>query len=525
LRGAPNTTIIVTEAIPDDTVIGSIEIETLYPVTGGNQGSKQFTVATDVTAIFVTDAVMYVQDSTSNDGTYTVASSSFGGGTTTITVVESIPTAVFDGDIVVRDDLATADTDYIDYQAVTDLASRRIIMTNGLDSPIRWSGETTKVFLKWAPTFANFVTCDTLAVFKEHLFLGGVFAAADEPQTIAWSDAGDFDNFTTGTTGVQVLYELVGGIKAMEALGDRLVVFSPDAIANGVFVGLPIVFAYETIIPEGTRLISPKSIASINVGLVYASEENFYLFDGSRGLRSLADVIRNDYKAVKDQANLHRVAALNDYSKKTIYFAIPDIDGGSMIYTLEYDAFDLGRRTWAKEKYNNNPRAFGFFTNASVVTWDDTAQEADLYPAGMPWSEEAGIWGNEGEQVDFPVRVFGDENGFVYIAAESVFSDNGTTADGFYDTIDFTVPQEFLSALGRWGEIEFEAGGGTVDVYTSDNLGGVYTLAEQVVLDSGPQVVRIPIDITSRTLRVRFEFTSDFLLRWIRLWVKPGASR
>jgi hypothetical protein len=364
-------------------------------------------------------------------------------------------------------------------------------------------------------------------VFKEHLFLGGVETSTDEPQIIAWSDAGDFEDFTAGTAGAQILYELIGGIKAMETLGDRLIIYSDDAIASGVFVGVPAVFAFETVIPEGTRLISPKSIVSINVGHVYASEENFYLFDGTRGLRPLADIIRTDYSSAKDAENLHRVAVVNDYSKKTLYFALPEVGGGNLIYTMEYDAFNLAQRTWAREAYVNNPRAFGFFTNSEdSPTWADTAVETALYENGMTWKEEGiAIWGNESEQKAFPVRVFGDDAGYVHTVSDSQISDNGTTKRGYYSTIDFTIPQIFQSLHGRWGEIEFEAGGITVDVSIAKDLDTGFNLVEKVSLSNTPSYNRLPIDITARAVRVRFDFLGDFTLRWVRLWVKPTAAR
>lgn len=531
VTGTGPTTIAVDEDIPDGTFDGNMIVTDRYPVTGGSEPSDQFTVAGDHESEFTANTVIYCRDSTGNNGTYTVASSSHVAGTTTITVNEDVPDTTFDGDLTIRSDLSTSEGDIIDYEAVTDTNGRRLLMTNGVDNPLQWTGTTgtnPDHFMRWVPLYANFVTCKWIKTFKEHLFLGSVETSISEPSLIAWSDSGDFEDFTNGNAGAQILYDLTTGIQQLVPLGDRLGIYSQDAIATAVFVGLPFVFVFETIIPEGTRLASSNGIVSINVGHVYGSQENYYLFDGSRGLRTLGDRIRTDYKNSKDHDTLYKAAAVNDFAKRTIYFEFPDLDSSAIIYALYYDAFDLSNRIWTKVQYADAPRAYGFFTNTFTYTWDDTTQEAALATtlglSDLPWSEEIGSWSNEGEQADFPVLVFGDASGNVYMVSESVLTDNGTTQDGYYETGDFTVPEEFLSSLGRWGEIEFEAAGDSVGVYVKGEVGArLITVDSSLTLATGYTRYKLPIDVTDKTLRVRFEFSGDFKLRWVRLWVRPAA--
>ena len=530
--GTTPTVVEVSEVIPDTTADGSIIVTRREDIDSATSSTRTLVFdLIDLTGYISAGDTIYIKDSTGNDGVYTVDTIVFSTDTT-IVVIETLPDDTNDGYISHRVDRTYTEGDLLNSEPVTDIRSRRLLHTNGVQNPIQWFGDTADVdgnFLRWVPLYPNFVSCQTLKVFKESLFLGNIQTTEDELSLIAWSDSGLFDNFTDGNSGVQVLYELATGIQQTETLGDRIVIYSKDALAAGIFVGIPLVFAFETIIPAGTRLASGKGLTSINVGHIYASEENFYLFDGSRGLRTLADVIRTDYKVVKDQNNIHQINMLNDFSKKTIFIAVPSPDGIGIVYTMEYDAFNLARRAWSKEEYNDFPRAFGFFTNTFVYTWDDTTQEAALAAAlglsFLPWSEEIGNWSNEGEQADFPVRAFGDENGFVYISTEGVLSDNGTNRPGFYTTGDFTVPQEFLSTLGRWGEIEFEASGDTVDVSAISEDGQVVKVTEVVTLEGTIQVYRVPIDVNSRMIRVKFSFTGDFRLHWVRCWVKSGAPR
>lgn len=458
-----------------------------------------------------------------NAGVYTVVSSAVNGGQTEITVEETVPSVgVIAGNITIAADFTTGDRDHIEFAGVTDVNGRRLIITNGVDAPRVWDGDINTPFTDWVPTYTGLTTFKTLAVFNEHLFLGGVTTADEEPQLIAWSTAGDFDDFETGTSGAQLLYQLTGGIKALKVLGDRLAIYSDDAIMTGVFVGEPAYFAFEVVIPEGTRLISPKAILSINVGHIFVSEENVYLFDGTRGLRILGEGIYSDLKSFKDYENLYRCATINDFSKRTLFISIPDVRGGSMVYTAVYDVFDLSRIVWAQEQYRDDARAFGFFTNRDVtLTWDDAPWEPD----NMPWGDELGAWAEEAEQLRFPIRAFGTDDGYVFIVTEGVLPDVDTVPEQLYDTIDFTVPETFHSSIGRWVEIEFEGFGTEVDVQISLDQGRNFIDIETVVLAEDPRHYVVHMDQISRTLRVRFRSMSDFGLRWIRLWVRPAGPR
>jgi hypothetical protein len=487
-----------------------------------NPTDDSISIATDLTATFVAGFEFPIVGGV-NEGVYTTVSSSFGGGNTTIVVEETLPDELtVAGAVVLADEWETEERAFIDFASLTDVNGHHLLITNGTDTPRVWDGDTLTDFGDWAPNFTDLVSFTTCAVFNEHLFLGGVTTTGSEEQmTIAWSDAGDFTEFEEGQAGLQILYQL-DRIIALEVLGDRLAIYSPDAVMTSVYVGGSIVFAFELVIPAGTRHVGGNSITNINVGHIYASQENFYLFDGTRGLRVLGDAIYSDYKGRKDHENLHRICALNDYAKRTLYWAVPDLNGGTMIYTVEYDVFDLSRLSWAREKYSVNPTAWGFFTNHTIeLTWDDAQWEPDE----MPWEDELGAWAEEAEQLEFPIRCFGTDEGYVFLATEGVLTDDGVAAEQTYQTMDFSIPQAFHSQLGRWGEIEFEALGNTVDVAYSTDLGSNWTSVETTTLSSSYTAYRLPIDASARTMRVRFSTFGYFKLRWCRLWVRPGGPR
>lgn len=506
--------------------------QTAYAIIAIGTAGSYFEIAGDHVAEFTVLQDIPVVGGV-NEGVYAIGTISLVGGNTRLGTVPPSPTQTIAGNIVVADELTTGPTDFINSVAITDLNSHRFLMTNGKDSPLVWDGDLGNEFEEWAPNYTNFVTCKTFEVFSEHLFLGWVITSVGEPLGLAWSAAGDFDEFETGDSGFQLMYQLGTGIRALKVLGDRIAIYSNDTIMTGVFVGLPAVFIFEVVIPNGIRLVGPKAIASINVGHVFLSEENIYLFDGTRGLRVLGDSIYTDYKQFKDFANLQRTTLLNDFAKRTIYFAVPFQGSRTTVYTARYDVFNLADIVWAKEEYEDNVRSWGYHINVTeILTWEDAPWETN----NTPWRDEIGIWSEESEQIGFPIRVYGTPEGRVVIVTEGIASDRGEDVVQFYETKDFEVPElegspigglgTGESLLGRWTEIEFEAAGIGFTVMYSVDRGRVYNLFQEVELQETFVTYRIPIDHVGRTLRVRFQsFQDGWSLRTVRAWVRPGGPQ
>ena len=127
----------------------------------------------------------------------------------------------------------------------------------------------------------------------------------------------------------------------------------------------------------------------------------------------------------------------------------------------------------------------------------------------------------------FPVRVFGSTNGRVYLADDTIVNDTTAAVQSYWDTIDFEVPQELQSVLGRWIEVELDAKGWEVDVYYSIDEGQSYVYVSSLALSSVWNKYRVPIDVSSKTLRIRLLnqcLNSTFYLRWLRVWVRPGGA-
>ena len=272
----PNTTITINETFPGTTADATINFDyNMWDIKAADSTSDWFEVQGDHTGYWTAGRLLRVSSAGGNTGEYVVSSSATDGVApdinTQISVTTSVTTTNTDvGNLQSIDEFVTGAEQFMDWAEATDINERQLIVTNGASIPRTWSGDITEKFHHWRPDFTSLTTCRTISVFSEYLFLGAVTlsTSGEDPQSVAWSDSGDFRDFNTGSSGVQLLHELETPIKEMRTLGDRLVIYSNDQIVNGSFVGGAAVFAFETVIPEGTRLISTNAVGPINVGHV-----------------------------------------------------------------------------------------------------------------------------------------------------------------------------------------------------------------------------------------------------------------
>jgi hypothetical protein len=515
LFSSPTTRITVAN-IPDATVDGYIT-GVFYPIVAADETAETFTILGDHTTLFTVGKSFIVVDSTGNDAEYTVISSSYGAPNTTITVAD-VPDATDDGSIELLYELTTVDADYIDYCVGTDANTHRFYFTNGRDRPRFWDGSSGSRFLLWYPEYTSFTTCKSMEVFFDSMLLGGIVTTAPEPKTIAWSNIADFEDFEDGTVGGALLIPaLDGSIQRIESLGDRLIVYSDNSIAELMFLGPPIYFSTNMLISHGSRLISGNGIVSIGSAHLIPSQENIYFFDGTKQLRGVGDSIRLLYRQELNFEFGKRLFSFNDVAKRTVFIVVPTSSTTATIFVLDYDIYDLNQFIWTKCNTTDLPTAFGYFARRSSLTWNTIPDVA--------WEEYLGIWRDEGATINFPVRAMGSGSE-IFLWDEVVGLDKVTSFDGFYETIDFNVPEIDESILGRWGEVEFDLLGTSVDIYYSIDGGSFwYPLKLNYNAGSTFSVETFDLDVASRKVRFKIESDKYFALRAGRVWVRPGGPR
>ncbi len=416
------------------------------------------------------------------------------------------------------------ETDQVSWIVTQSDEGKYLVITNGVDTPRKWNG-ITETFVNWVPNYLNFKTCRSLGVLGNHVLMANITLVSGirHRERIAWSEIGSMDNWVDANNGageVQ-LTELSSEIFRLLPLADRLVCYSSDAILMLTYVGGQFIFTLETVI-QGCGLIAPLAVVNLGMYHIYMTRGDLRLFDGTKQSVVISDRIKKVF--TQDLVSNHAGLAQGYYDQSTnrIYWLIPTADKTTVCYMLELNGLDAAQSVWTRIEYASRVTCFGQFISVYEVTWDTTL------PAwsGKKWEELDGKWSSNQATSGLPRLAMGIW-GTAQIEDVTVQLDDSHSFDTIWDSIDFTVPQEYLSSLGRWLEIQIEARGTKLDLYISYDGGQNYNFIEEIPLVDSWQYYTIPIDVTSEKLRIRLAQKTDgsFAVRSLRTWIKPNGVR
>jgi hypothetical protein len=405
-----------------------------------------------------------------------------------------------------------------------------VIITNGVDTPRWWDG-TNSVFWQYSTatqnnasrgagiSYTNFATMKAIASFKDYIVLGNVTTTSNEPGTITWSKTGSLTDFGFGTSqgnsGSRPMTDIVGPIRKPLVLSDRLMIYSDDTIHGVTHTGGTEIFSFERLLSD-TRLASARSVVDVSGSHMFLGQENVYLFDGTRNLLPLADLISLRTREELQSDLKARAWAFLDKAKNNVYWCIPTGDDTSNIYKMEFNLYDLKQVRWTKLVYPNRLTVMGFWRRNQNLAWD----ELTATWAGLSWN-----WNQGSVKAGFPQRVLGFGQS-VALEDDTVWTDNDEVVDAFWDSIDLTPPEDaYLGELGRFSQIELELRGGEVEVYYSVDRGANFVLADTLELTGSFTRYKVDIDVVGASLRVRVrnKAANGFEFRWLRVMLRSGG--
>lgn len=414
----------------------------------------------------------------------------------------------------------------------TGTFKRWLIITNGIDKPRYWDGVTSK-FREFstaavadngaALSYPDFVTCKTFSTINGYLVMGNVTTTANEPDVVVWGDTVSLTEFLNFNSGAQKLVDTSGAIQKIMPLGDRLMVYSSDSIHHMIHVGGDFVFSFQKVL-DGTRLLSQRAIVNVGPFHYFMSQENVYLFDGTRGLRRIGDAITKRYRERFVTSLKGRAFAFLDQPKNNVYFIVPTSETSSLVFKAEFDLFDVVNLKWVVHEYASRITTMGFFSNSVTLAWN--SPEIDT----LTWEQAGFLWNQGSVNEGFPRRVFGvpsGTNGAVVLSSDTTYNDVSAAVDASWESVDYSVPRSFLSENGRWIEVEFEARGTSVSISVSLDKGSSYSLITTKELTGAWVRYRVFFDRTGQTCRVKFHnnsVASGFEIRWSRIWVTPFGA-
>ena len=205
-----------------------------------------------------------------------------------------------------------------------------------------------------APITSRFTT---LSFPDRHVVSMGSYDAsvsAQDPMLIAWSNQGDYNNWTVSaatTAGSQRLQE---GTKIVAAVGTREEIFigTDEAMYGMAFVGPPFTFAFR-LLGTGCGPISLRSMVNESGTVYWMSRNNFFMFDGA--VKELPCPMQFFiFDTLNSQQTRKIFGALNRQFKEVIWFYVSNSSSNEepdkyVIYNYEENVWTLGsmaRTTW-----------------------------------------------------------------------------------------------------------------------------------------------------------------------------------
>lgn len=423
----------------------------------------------------------------------------------------------------------TGDTnDLVDWVVGTDNSGTWLFITNGKDAPRKWDG--SGLFVPHGFDIVGFTTCKCFAVFKGSLLVGNVNTT--EPKTIVISDTEDFTSFNAGNADVQALPDAEGEIVRMIPLADQVAIYATNSIHAVTFTGGTTVYSVIKVVNQ-TRLLSPRAIINLGPIHVYMSQENIYLYDGTRQFRPTADVVQKNYRSDVFLDSARRTFAFYDGIETTGWMCVPTLSGGMVVYTMEVDMTNIyypQNIRWSRFQLGNTPNAMGYLLRDNTPLWNSPA-------FNVPWNQISFLWNDNSLKKGFPQVVFGSESQ-VYLFDGSTISDDTTPINAYIDSPDFTVPGEYVSERGRWIEVEMELKGSNAVIQYSLDQGGTWnsfggstgtynTSTGVATLTNQWTNYRFFCDGVSKYFRIRISdntLTGWWERRFYKVWVSPAGG-
>ncbi len=423
---------------------------------------------------------------------------------------------------------------WVDHAEGIDDNGEYFFATNGdsSDKMLVWDGNNMHFFGDGASADDQEVTglsisnhikgIRTVAIYLGALVIGNYWIDGVEYENaIAYSLPGSFFDFSTSGSDIVEYDAVQGGVQRVHPYMEALVVYGKTSIGMVRYLRGDVTYIFDQISEGETRLLSGAGVISLGPYHAVMMLDNIYLFNGTKELLPIADEIVPSYEKAFELEEAEKSFCFNDFHRKRAYFVINQSDG-QKVFILDYGDFTLKRfKAWTEFSFSKDILCFGFYTTEPTYTWDGT------FLSGRTWEDLALTWEDMRFNESFPQTVIGMDNdttpatSSIYVIDGKIHADDGSDVTGYWESIDFTLPEDFQSVKARWIEGEIELKGDATVYYSIDKGASWNTIA--TVSNLNRDVSQLLFDTVSKHIRIKVETTSVFDLYWLRLWYTRGG--
>ncbi len=401
--------------------------------------------------------------------------------------------------------------------------------TNGIDAVIAWDGDDDVVY---EPALGNVDTCRYLRRHKNRMvYVGPTVSGEDKKFSIRTSDVGKPEDTVNGEATELIVHDGPDELLAAEPIGELLAIYAKSHVVLAQYIGLPLVYAFRAVISEYGP-ISQRAISVYPDFHDFVAPDRMYRFNGANA-EALDDHV---WREVLRTITPERTAFFHthfDEEQGELLHVVPlntDTDTGEngvpeRAYQRHYME-DMGGRAPQPYTLRELPAlCFGNHKRDNTLTWNQISEN---------WQDYNYRWNDKFFLKLFPLTLFGDENGNVFILNEST-TKNGTTMDSYARFARIPAGSiEFRSVISRiYPYIEEQIGSTatvTITLYGSDTMEGVASQLSAQSFETGIPETRHFVTPRKSTrfaeVQIGFEDQQNYWgVTGYALQTEPGAGR
>lgn len=344
-----------------------------------------------------------------------------------------------------------------------------------------------------------------LASFYNHLMLGNVIDGGTAcPQRIQWSDAGNPEAWTGGTSGAFDLVDTVDWVTSFCMLGDRLYVFKERSIWEIIYVGGTKIFDARLVV-DGVGTAVPKSVVSLGDEIIFFGSDNLYVFDGTH-LNSVGDNIFDYlYRTGKKKVNLgaiNRAPSIYVEELGEYWIALPTTSD-EPDWLLKYQ---LKTESWTQKNLGTACSCMGYWTSSAWLPWSSATGHWNQ----APWTST--IWLKQRLPTGAPTTLLAFADGTIEEDTRTVTTSN----EMVWETKDFVFGQ-----ASRIVEFHIQVKGAGAFTFAYSLNSGLSWSSEKTLTPGVNDFTTMvaSVDKTVHKIRGRIRSTTTELeIKWVEPW-------
>lgn len=291
-----------------------------------------------------------------------------------------------------------------------DTTGDRWYACNGIDRVVAWDGDDLFCYY---PDLGNIDSTAFLVRHKNQMIYEAPTLAGDfSPVKIRTSEIGEPENTVSGDAAELVIKDGPDRLLSAYPLGEQLVFYAEKSVILAQYVGPPLIYAFRAVV-TGYGPFSARAVAVYPDYHDFLAEDLMYRFDGA----SIQPVNSHVWRDVMEKATPERAIfaqSFFDDSRGELIWTVPlntDAESGTEITApetayVDHYLEDVGRNPEPHTRRDLPATAFGTHRREQSLTWADIDEQ---------FSDFHYRWSSKFFRENFPLPLFGDQEGNIYI--------------------------------------------------------------------------------------------------------------